>query len=569
MLNNLDIGNQIVAELIRGGVTKFVISPGSRSTPLTVAAARHPQADKTIHYDERGAAFFALGYAKATGRPTVLICTSGTAVANYFPALIEASMDNVPLIILTADRPPELIGVGANQAIFQEEIFGKYPRLYHNLPPVTQETSLSDIGEQTKRLITHSLGERPGPVHMNCQFREPLLPKDSSHKNPTGDEAPINTERISAYQPQSNLHEVVESISSELAKCQRGLIIVGRSVKKADTSSILKLAETLCFPVFGDVQSTLRYTRNSQVINHFDLALLKKDCHQEKPDLVIHFGGPYTSKRLLQFINEPGIAYISVKRTPEQIDPNQRVTYRIVGDIKTICQTLRTFKSSSDTRWLTKWQQTDTQIADLLTETFSSEMALTEPGVSHLLSRIIPEDHDLSLGNSMPIREMEMFAAGGHFEGCIFANRGSSGIDGLLATASGIAQGRKHPLTLLIGDLSFIHDLNSLQLIKRSETPVIMVVINNNGGGIFNFLPVREETDVFEDFFGTPHGLALHHAANLFGIPYSNPSDVDAFETAYIKAVQEGSSYLLEINTHRGENYQYHQSIFKRIRESG
>ena len=568
MLNNLDVGRQIIDELIRHGVTKFIISPGSRSTPLTVAVARNSRADRTVHYDERGAAFFALGYAKATDIPTVLICTSGTAVANYFPAIVEASMDNIPLIVLTADRPPELIGVGANQAIFQENIFGEYPRLYSNLPPATPDTSLSEITDQVQKMVKTSLGLRPGPVHLNCQFREPLLPQKSMTDQNKDSTIMQESASPSRFKPRGVPEDLVQRISRELGEKNKSLIIVGRSVDMDDTNAILKLSESLGLPIFADVQSTLRFSAHPNIINYFDLALLKHELDTWKPDLILHFGGPYTSKRLLQYIDTPDVFYVSVKTTPGSVDPNGHLKLEIVGNISDLCAQLGACAYSPDTEWLSIWQAVNGQISDLVNAEFSGLDNLTEPHISNVLSKIIPNNHTLVVANSMAVREMEMFGATGGINGRVHANRGSSGIDGLLATSAGLSDGAGSPVTLIIGDLAMLHDLNSLQLIKMSNYPVTVVVINNDGGGIFNFLPVSEETDIFESYFGTPHGLSCEHVARMFRINYANPKNMDAFETTYTQAVQNADSCIIEVKTERAANHQYHQQIFNRIRES-
>ena len=571
-MSNLYVGTLIVEELTRLGVTHFVISPGSRSTPLTVAIARHPDVKTTVHYDERGAAFFALGYARATGIPAVLVCTSGTAVANYFPAVIEASMDNVPLIILSADRPPELIDVGANQAIFQQDIYGVYPRLALNLPPPGSETMVSDLLSQIDALYDASTVNRPGPVHLNCQFREPLLPDNSDSAENSLDELKWQrsntrfTKQIN--QPLSLPTEKLQSVVKNFEAGKRGLIVVGRSVDKQYNSAILQLADTLHLPVLPDVQSQLRFTAHTHIINHFDLALLSDELRQLKPDFVIHFGGAFTSKRLLQYLDYPDIYYCSVKVTPECIDPNHQVSVEFQADIGDFCHQMASIHSERDAHWLTTWQSSAEHTARFVSSLLNDQSQISEPAMAYQLSKFIPSSHALMLANSMSIREMEMFASPGHFQGKIFANRGSSGIDGLLATAAGYVAGAASPVTLLIGDLAFLHDLNSLQLIKSTQHPIILVIINNDGGGIFNFLPVRDETDVFETFFGTPHGLTLEHAAALFELPYASPNSMDEFQSTYNQATRKPESILIELFSNRTENHRFHQQIFESLRES-
>jgi 2-succinyl-5-enolpyruvyl-6-hydroxy-3-cyclohexene-1-carboxylate synthase len=572
MLTNLDVSQIIVETLVQSGVTQFVISPGSRSTPLTVAIARHPATNSVVHLDERGAAFYALGYARATGTPAGLVCTSGTAVANYFPAVVEASMDNVPLIILSADRPPELIDVGANQAIFQQNIYGVYPRLSLNLPPPETNTSASDIHKQVVELFLSGTTVRPGPVHLNCQFREPLLPQGDVELHVQAgltNWAKRDVEVDSTFTPSlPELSGKIQMVLKNFQASKRGLIIVGRSVKASCNQSILQLAESLHLPLLPDVQSRMRFGEHPLIINHFDLALLSDELQAQKPDFVLHFGGAFTSKRLLNYLADSEMYYISVKDTPERIDPNHQVSLKIQTDIETFCKSLETQGEMQDDQWLKSWQAAERGTVKTIMQLVGNSPELTEPGISYQLSRLIPAGHALLLANSMSIREMEMFASTGHLLGEVFSNRGSSGIDGLLATAAGYAAGSNEPVTILIGDLAFLHDLNSLHLIKISKQPIIMVVVNNDGGGIFSFLPVRSETDVFEPYFGTPHGLKLEHAASLFGLTYANPKDIIEFESTYTLAAKEGKSVLIELFTDRIENHHFHQSIFQSLRES-
>ncbi len=572
MLTNLEVAQIIIGGLTQKQVTQFIISPGSRSTPLTVAIARHPAANSIVHFDERGAAFFAVGYARATGIPAVLVCTSGTAVANYFPAVIEASMDNIPMIILSADRPPELIGVGANQAIFQENIYGVYPRLAVNLSPPEPETKAVAILRQVDDLFDASVDDHPGPTHMNCQFREPLLSEgNEKSEEPTFDAAWVGQNSRKPSKPARShvLHgEKLQRVVQNLEKSKRGLIIVGRSLHDDSSTSIIELSEALNLPIFPDVQSKIRFADHHNIINHFDLALLSDDLLKIKPDFVVHFGGAFTSKRLLNYLEGSNIFYFSVKETPERIDPNNQVSCELQANVKAVCQELKTCEIIQNEQWLASWQRWDRHIGNSIPKLLDGEASLSEPAVSHQLSKLLPSSHALLLANSLSIREMEMFASTGHFTGNIFANRGSSGIDGLLATAAGYESGSKSPVTTLIGDLAFLHDLNSLQLIKATKKPIIIVVINNDGGGIFSFLSISQESDVFEPFFGTPHGLTLEHAASMFDISYVKPTDMDEFTSVYIEATKQKESIIIELNTDRKENHQFHKRIFKNLRDS-
>lgn len=558
--NNLNASELIIEKLIQLGAQHFVISPGSRSTPLTVAAARNDHAEKTVHFDERGAAFYALGLARSTGKPAVLICTSGTAVANYFPAMIEASMDNVPMIILSADRPPELIGVGANQAIYQENIYGRYPRWHGNLSPPDDGIEPDHLNSLLESMWSHSIGEYPGPVHLNCQFREPLLDEE----NHTGTVVPEPS--VAEASHELSKHEI-HSISSAIESAKRGLIILGRSVPKKDHEAILTLADRLKWPVLPDIQSTLRFQDHPNVINFFDLALLKDEIRTKKPEITLEFSGPFTSKRLLTYLNDETIYQVSINPTPETNDPNQQVDFSLQSEIAEAVHELDV-SDRSDSTWLDLWKDVSSRIKTIQEQYFQSTDDLSEPAIHHTVSRMIPNDHPLFLANSMPIRDMEMFASISEFNGSIYSNRGASGIDGLLATSAGIARGSKKPVTAIIGDLAALHDLNSLALSAKSSDPIIYIVINNHGGGIFNFLPISEETDVFDEYFGTPHALSFKQASEMFGLMYTNPHNMSDFKHEYAEAIERDQTTLIEIMTDRYENHDLHKDIFQLIRES-
>ena len=561
MSNNLQTSYWIIETLLEFGITQFVISPGSRSTPLTVAAARHRQITTHVHFDERGAGFFALGLSKATGIPAVLVCTSGTAVANYFPAVVEASMDNIPLIILSADRPPELIDVGANQAIFQENIYGIYTRTAENLPPPNAESSRSSIRDSVIRMVEAAMGRRPGPVQLNCQFREPLLPETG----PTLAAPHTDLPRQSVRVPPVALPDL-EPLAKRLAATRQGLIVVGRGLQEGMGSAILDLATRLGWPLLPDIQSALRFQDHPNIINHFDLIMLNSGALGHLPETVLHFGSAFTSKRLLSYLAQQSSFYINIKTTPERIDPNHQVDLTLVLSPHHFCTSLQFTESAGSRQWLTNWQQLEDRTRKHLQQTFAGSNTLSEPGIAYTLSELLPVGHGLMLANSMAIREMEMFGATRAGSTSTIANRGSSGIDGLVATAAGFQLGRGKPLTLLMGDLALLHDLNSLKLLADSGRDITLIVINNHGGGIFNFLPVREESDIFEPFFGTPHDLSFEKAAEMFGLPYARPASPGEFRQVYTEVATKPGSAMIEVETDRYANHDLHLRIFHALR---
>ncbi len=341
---NILWANLIIEELIRHNINYFCISPGSRSTPLTVTAANHPQTKTTIFYDERGAAFHALGYGRASQTPAVLICTSGTAVANYFPAVIEASQEYIPLIVLSADRPPELRNRGANQTINQVELFGKYPRFFFDFPCPSLKNDASFVLSIIDKAVSQTTAFNPGPVHLNCMFREPLAPKNEpwpiEYLNSLGNWTTtkrVYEEILPSHKPISKEDFLKVCITVE--KSKEGIILAGRNENYADQQAILKLADKLNWPVFADITSGLRFSLSKKVIHHFDQLLLSDSIKERLSNLpLLHFGGQFVSKRLLQFLENHKGEYIHINETEKIIDPAKSVTLRIQDPIKTVIE---------------------------------------------------------------------------------------------------------------------------------------------------------------------------------------------------------------------------------------
>lgn len=560
----------IVEELVRCGVDHFVLSPGSRCTPLTLAVAEHPRTKSVMHYDERGAGFFALGEAGALQRPIALVCTSGTATANYLPVVIEASQALVPLIVLTADRPPEMRDTGANQTIDQDHLYGRYARWYHAFPcpdrGVAPETVLTAVDHAVHR----ALAAPRGPVHLNCAYREPLAPITS------GEDFEAYLKSVGTWQsqgrPYTTYARTEQAVCAEderfLAQLiqfsKRGVIIAGQ-IRASGADEVLKLGQSLGWPILADVASGIRLgTDGTTVLHHFD-QLLHSPCFRERftPDLVLHFGGPVTSKRLMQHLeSQPPEHYIRIAEHPLRHDPIHRVTLRIQTNPATFCAGLASgCRANPDAQWLNELHAANERASIAIASLIEQTSEITEPRIARHLSLEVDNDGMLFLGNSMPIRDMDMFGASAGNRVPVYANRGASGIDGNIATAAGIAQASDRVVTAVIGDLAALHDLNSLALLRHNNTKVILIVINNDGGGIFHFLPVADCTDHFEQYFGTPHGLRFAHAAEQFGLKYACPKDMDFFAAAYDAARELYESSIIEINTERASNRAIHRAL--------
>jgi 2-succinyl-5-enolpyruvyl-6-hydroxy-3-cyclohexene-1-carboxylate synthase len=560
-------GYAIVEELVRNGVDYFVISPGSRSTPLTVAVARNPRATHTICIDERAAAFHAVGYARATTNSAVLICTSGTAAANYLPAVIEAATDNLSLIILSTDRPPELRHTGANQTINQVNLYGTYASWQFDLPCPTAEINLSMVLTTIDLAVARSRYAPGGVVHLNCMFREPLAP--------SGDEIAIPASLTDWHQGKGVYTRYTRTLGSTLdlqsfvsqmiKPTRKGLLIVGQLKDPQSRHYVMKLAQRLNWAVFADIQSGWRLSRDlPNLIHYFDLLLLtERAVELESIDTVIQIGARIVSARLLKWLAKyPPTNYVMVVDDGDRHDPNHQVSLRIESDITLFCQQLiEDGFQRPPAEWVQQLRSNSDRIGLAIADFLNGKKILTEPWIARIISELIPLYHGLWVANSMPIRDLDMYGSQYSHNPRIGANRGTSGIEGAIAAATGFAVGLEQPVTAIVGDLSTLHDLNSLALLRGNFYPVILIIINNDGGGIFSFLPIAKSTDLFETYFGTPHGLKFSHAAVMFGLDYYHPQTQDKFIADYTQALANNRSAIIEIATDRQANWQLHQAI--------
>ncbi len=568
-------GYLIVEELLRNGVNYFVISPGSRSTPLTVAVAQNAQAHKIICLDERAAAFHAIGYTRATGNPAVLICTSGTAAANYFPAVIEAAMDNLPLIILSGDRPPELRQTGANQTINQVNLYGDYPVWQFDLPCPTVEISPNVVLTTIDLAVSKSRQSPGGVVHLNCMFREPLAPTDAPVEIPASlvkwckSRSPFT--RYAAKITISTPIEI-QYLLDIIHTTAKGILVVGQLKSPGEIQAVIQLAERLNWAVFADIQSGLRLRQDfPNLIHYFDRLLLTDRVSElEQLDTIVQIGTRIVSAQLLKWIEKyPPTNYIAIADHPDRYDPNHLVSFRIESDITYLCDRLcQQLPQFSLSTWVQKLRTASDRIG-VTAAKFLKTSKLTEPLIARTISELIPSQYGLWVSNSMPIRDLDMFGVGEiaedspSFSPRVGANRGTSGIEGAIASATGFAVGLQTPVTAIVGDLSSLHDLNSFALLQHNSQPVIVVIINNDGGGIFSFLPIAKSTQLFDTYFGTPHGLDFQHAAVMFKLDYYHPQNSDELIHAYQQALAIDSSAIIEVTTDRSENLKLHQDLVR------
>lgn len=546
----------LIEELWRLGVRHCCLAPGSRSAPLAFALAVHDSMSRHIHFDERGLGFFALGIAKATGEPVAVITTSGTAVANLYPAVVEAHQSGVPLIIISADRPPELINCGANQAIDQLGIFGAYTGARLDLPVPEPAISLCWLLSSVDQAFARARGL---PLHINCMFREPLYPhqpdgmrdKDvywSATGQWQGSDKPY-TEYVLPTRPQLPDVRQWQGFAEG-----RGLIVVGRVPFGTDVMAIVALAERLGWPLLTDVQSQLH--GHPAAVAHAELLLASETGEKlyHQADHLLQIGGYLTSKRLDQLISSRHWqAYWMIDPASRRVDTALRQNVRLIGDIGAICQKL--LNACEHLKPQPEWSDAFHHQAQVIRQLQSQKPAqLDEQWLGASLAELLPAKCGVFLGNSLPIRMVQMFSDG-HLSR-VFANRGASGIDGLIATAAGCAKGDQQPMVLLIGDVSFFHDLNSLQLARQNKKPLVIVLVNNDGGGIFHITTkgcCDDALQVANDYFVTPHGLNAEHAAALFGIDYCAPQSVKEFTAQFNQAFIRGGCTLIEVITPSGQ----------------
>ena len=527
-----------------------MFSPGSRSTPLAVALAEETRIPYTTHFDERGLGFYALGLSKGYGQPVGIIVTSGTAVGNLLPAIMEAWHDHVPLILLTADRPPELRDCGANQTTDQVKIFSSFVHWQIDLPcPFPQgERYLAS----TMAYGVHNATEGRGPVHFNCMFREPLL----SNREPLPPIQPIR------YYPgllKTNT-AAASLLATELAGHEKGVIVCGQNSENLAATSILALAERLQWPVLADIASGQRGQACSSAISYYDFLL--KDASDLQPTAILHFGGRLVSKTLMDWCHRanPSI-YAHVDEKSGRLDPQHAYTHHFKMNSSDLCTALLEDVPHHSSSWLSEWQSKSKRVEETLQSILPSIGACSEPGLMQIVRDNITLEHALFLSNSMPVRDANLFLFPIQKIGPIFTNRGLSGIDGNIATIAGIAAGSQKPTIAIIGDLTALHDLNSLALVQKSRIPILLIVVNNAGGAIFSFLPHLANTPQFEELFAHNHEWAFAAPAAMFSLPYSTPSNAQDLASAIRAFCKEPSTCVIELRTERKSNYLLHKEI--------
>lgn len=557
-----------VSELVNNGVEDIVVSPGSRSTPMAMVMIEHPNLRVHIHVDERSAAFFALGIAKATKKPTAILCTSGTAAANYYPAVVEANISRIPLIVLTADRPPELRDVGAPQAIDQIHLFGNHVKWFVEMAlPEKTEQMLRYARTVCGRAAATALRSPAGPVHLNFPFREPLIPQFDRENLFELKERSAGYVKIHTGELTLSKDECLE-ISESLQSYKRGMIVCGPIETEHFSEAVVKLAEKLQFPILADPLSQLRSGKHDHtfIIDSYDTFLKNEDAKKIlKPEVIIRFGAMPVSKPLSIFLKENyDVRQFVIDGGGGWRDPGMVSSDMIYCHETEFCHALLPhLEQKNDTNYIENWikinQLTRTQLAEI-----SKVDELSEGKLFYELADKLPEGATLFVGNSMPIRDLDTFFQVNDKSIRIMANRGANGIDGVTSTALG-AGICSQPLYLVLGDLTFFHDLNGLIAAKQYRININIILINNNGGGIFSFLPQASYPKNFERLFGTPLDLQFEHVVKMYGGHYELITDWDHFNAAMERSVEIPGLKVMEITTNRERNLAEHREIWDAV----
>lgn len=545
-----------VDELARVGLQRVCIVPGSRSTPLTLAFHAHPAIQVHLHLDERSAGFFALGLALASGEPVALVCTSGTALANFQPAVVEAKMSQVPLLVLSADRPPELRHSGANQTIDQVKFYGDQVlwSVDVSLPEANAPAvALRHLRTLAARAFARANGLVRGPVHLNFPFRKPLEPDAS----PYSTQAAPMTERPHTKFGHGILQPTdkqITEVAGLLEGTDRGLIVCGPGCpggRFADAVSALSRATG--YPLLADALSGVRYgahVAETPVLSSYESYLQAEELPWEAPELVLRFGQVPTSKWLNDYLLRTSPAHrLLVRASGIWADDSHLTDTFLQVDEIVLCESVLTRLERPPSRaWRERWEAVEARVAE------ETEMAFAptffDGAIVAELVDSLPAEAALFAGNSLPVRHVDQFGRARSQPLFVYGNRGASGIDGNISTGLGIATASGRATTILVGDITFYHDMNGLLAVKQQELRhVTIVVLNNNGGGIFRRLPVKQFEPAFSELFLTPHNLSFAPAAEMYGLTYYHASDRQGLRQALAASRKKQEPSLIEVTT--------------------
>ncbi|HFD87390.1 MAG TPA: 2-succinyl-5-enolpyruvyl-6-hydroxy-3-cyclohexene-1-carboxylic-acid synthase [Gammaproteobacteria bacterium] len=557
---NLRWAQTLIDGLVAGGLRQVVISPGSRSTPLVLACERHPLIKSWIQIDERCAAFFALGLARMDGRPVALIATSGSAAAHWLPAVIEANHNAIPMILLSADRPPELQNWGANQTIDQRQLFAGQLRQMHDLPLATESTAqLRYLHQLGRRATMESRWPLPGAVHLNIPFVEPLTPE-------TDDEVAVGFTNEDECLPIPQIMpepRQLKRLADKLAG-RTGLIIAGpESSEERHADALLQLAEVLGVPVLADPLSGLRFTASGhdQLITHYDSFLRQPNfAAQHPPEWILRLGAMPVSKSLANYLELCAESFTAlIDPQGRWRDPLHLSDELVIADVEPFCKQLASqISRTAPADWLASFLQQEQRAQQKLHDIVIDEAQL----VQQLLAAL-PANSTLFSSNSMPIRNLDSFSGGDNKALRIIANRGASGIDGNVSTLAGLAANNQNGKVVgLLGDLACYHDMNGLLALR--ELDVLIIVINNRGGGIFHHLS-QAALPEFERAWQTDPGLNFSRVAGLYNLAYDKVTAINDFAAKLEVMLSQSGARLLEVEIDAVDSVTRHRAYWQSL----
>ncbi len=551
----------LVDEWVRAGLTDAVVCPGSRSTPLALALASRSEVSIHVHHDERAGAFTALGLGLVTGRPAVVVTTSGTAAVEAHPAVVEADLACVPLLVATADRPPELHDVGAPQTVDQRSLFGRAVRWYFQ-PGPPDPAAMGSWRSMGARPVAEATGGAagPGPVHLDLAFREPLLGEPADLSPGRGDGAPwhsVGGRRLAL--DRSGTERLAELLGEG-----PGVVVAGAGA--GDPEVVLALADAVGWPVLADPRSGCR-RGHPAVIAYADAILRHGPTAAElRPAAVLRLGAPPASKVLATWLKESDARQVAVDGHGRWYDADRSAAHVLHADPTAVASALSRLIDGAPGSWLAGWAAADAAAEAAVARVLDGRPDPTEPGVAHAVSAAsAAAGARLVVSSSMPIRDVEWF--GGKTGPLpVLANRGANGIDGVLSTAVGVAlAGRRGrwPTVALLGDVALLHDSNALLGLAGREVDLTVVVVDNDGGGIFSFLPPAAALapERFEQLFGTPHGVDLAGLVRAHGLALSEPTSAAEVRSAVDAAIAAGGTQVIRVRTDRAANVAFHDEL--------
>ncbi|WP_128223944.1 2-succinyl-5-enolpyruvyl-6-hydroxy-3-cyclohexene-1-carboxylic-acid synthase [Halobacteriaceae archaeon SHR40] len=565
----------IVSELVANDVESVCVAPGSRSTPLTVAVANHPEIEVYSHLDERSAAFFALGRGRRTGEPTALICTSGTAAANFHPAVMEANEGRVPLLVLTADRPPELHDSGANQTTDQQRLYGNAVRYDRTLPePEASARKLRSLRVTVSRAVGATTGTPPGPVHLNVPFRKPLeptpvegdIPEDFEQRHPLaadGRDGPFVERTVGESQLSD---QQIDPLAAAIDRADRGLIVCGPAARPTPSPDALAaLAEQTGYPVLADPLSGHRFGRHTASIpicGGYDSYL--DGCEWPDPDIVLRFGASPTSKNLRKYLAGTDTRQLVVDPAGGWREAEFTATDLVEAAPTPLARALAGQPVSSG---LNSYRERFTGTEQRYWETVEKacKKQWFEGAILNRVADLLPDPATCFVSNSMPVRDLDRFGKPQDGEITVLGNRGVSGIDGIISTGLGAGSATTDPLVIVLGDLALYHDMNGLLALQRCGVDATIVLIDNDGGGIFHKLPISQFDPPFTDQFLTPHGLDFAPVADLYEFEYVTAADLGEFADLFEASVGTAGSQIISVQTDSEQSHQIREQLHEQI----